>query len=362
MQDFLLSLSESVEFGIIEIEKRGNTMKKILTLCAIFMLVGCKDVGCEAILSNEEKNTLKEYGVLDYVEDDCKNQRTVQKMLHDDFNKDYIKSYCALNIKSTDHVNDLIVAGFSDKEITALLKLDNLDEERITRYKAYTDANTEKTMKDIVLAVNLDMDEEAYENIQIIDDESLDVLISKHYGLAEGYIPSDLVDITSVCQQGVDYSCSTMDKQQLRKEAAADYEAFASYAKEKKGYDIVSIASYRSYDYQKNLYNYWLNEKGQEYADTYYARPGHSEHNGGLAIDISVSEFPFNELDTFEDYEWIVETMKDYGFILRYPEDKVDLTGYGAESWHFRYVGKKLAKELYADGLTLDEYHALEAR
>ncbi|OCN03514.1 hypothetical protein A4S06_06065 [Erysipelotrichaceae bacterium MTC7] len=337
-------------------------MKKLLALCIVVVLAGCSTSGRDAILSSEEKHTLEDYGVLDYVKNDCKNIRTVQKMLHEDFKKEHVKAYCGLNVSKTEFINPLLDLGFSTKQVKALVALDYLDAKRLERYDAYAQKNPEVSMEDVVLAVNLDQDETAYENITLVEDESLDVLINKHYGLPEGYVPSDLVEIQSVCLQGSDYSCSTMDKQQLRKAAVADYEAFVAYVKEKKNYDIVSIASYRSYDYQKNLYAYWKGENGEAYADTYYARPGHSEHNGGLAIDISVRGFPFNELDTFEDYEYLVETFKDYGFVLRYPEDKVDVTGYGAEAWHFRYVGKELAQKLYTSGMTLDEYHALEAR
>ena len=121
---------------------------------------------------------------------------------------------------------------------------------------------------------------------------------------------------------------------------------------------IKAIASYRSFAYQKNLYDYYAQSQGTEYADKYYARPGQSEHNSALAVDVTINDENFNEIEKSEHYDWLLQHMAEYGFILRYPEDKVDVTGYQYESWHLRYVGKDVAKEIVKQGLTLDEYIA----
>ena len=124
------------------------------------------------------------------------------------------------------------------------------------------------------------------------------------------------------------------------------------------GINIKAIASYRSYSYQKNLYDYYANTEGKEYADKYYARPGQSEHNSALAVDVTLNNENFNEIENSEDYDWLINNIANYGFILRYPKDKVEITGYQYESWHLRYVGVEAAQEMTKQNLTLDEYIA----
>ena len=83
-----------------------------------------------------------------------------------------------------------------------------------------------------------------------------------------------------------------------------------------------------------------------------------SEICSALAVDVTINDENFNEIENSEHYDWLLKHIADYGFILRYPEDKVDVTGYQYESWHLRYVGKDIAKEIVKQGLTLDEYIA----
>ena len=121
--------------------------------------------------------------------------------------------------------------------------------------------------------------------------------------------------------------------------------------------NIRAIAGYRTYEYQKGLWDYYASVNGEEYADQYYARPGQSEHNSGLAVDITFNGYNFNEIENYDGYDWILKNMHKYGFILRYPEDKTDVTQYGYESWHIRYVGKEAATKIYKNNWTLEEYH-----
>ena len=145
----------------------------------------------------------------------------------------------------------------------------------------------------------------------------------------------------------------------LREEAANAYYDFAKDAS-KEGIAIRAIATYRSYEYQRMLYNYNLGIYGQVETDKFYARPGQSEHNSGLAIDITFNGHNFTEIEGKEGYDWILNNMHKYGFILRYPKDKVHITRYGYESWHLRYVGKDVAKTIYENDWTLEEYHAMK--
>lgn len=118
-------------------------------------------------------------------------------------------------------------------------------------------------------------------------------------------------------------------------------------------------SGYRSYAVQKYLYDNYVIRDGKEGADRYSARPGHSEHQTGLAIDINKASSSFN--GTTESI-WIANNCAEFGFIIRYPEGKEEITGYKYESWHVRYVGKELAAELYlGDGkfMTLEEYYGI---
>ncbi len=119
------------------------------------------------------------------------------------------------------------------------------------------------------------------------------------------------------------------------------------------GLSIWISSGFRSYNSQSNIYNGYVRRDGQSVADTYSARPGHSEHQTGLAFDLNSISDSF--ADTSEG-KWIAENCHKYGFIIRYPKGKEHLTGYKYESWHLRYLGVEKATEVYNSGLCLEEY------
>ena len=119
------------------------------------------------------------------------------------------------------------------------------------------------------------------------------------------------------------------------------------------GIGLYAVSAYRSWDYQEGLYNRYAERDGKEEADRYSARPGHSEHQTGLAIDLNSLDYAF--ADTPEG-RWIAAHCHEYGFILRYPEGKEEVTGYRYEPWHVRYLGKEIAEKVAASGLCLEEY------
>lgn len=125
--------------------------------------------------------------------------------------------------------------------------------------------------------------------------------------------------------------------------------------------NVSLVSDYRNFEEQKNIYERDLEEKGPGYTDSYTAEPGHSEHQLGLAID--VTNDGTNRLNPdFKDSkeaDWLKENSYKYGFIIRYPKNKKSQTGYEYEPWHLRYLGPKLAKEIYNSGLTLEEYYGL---
>ena len=119
------------------------------------------------------------------------------------------------------------------------------------------------------------------------------------------------------------------------------------------GLNIYISSAYRSYDYQAGLYQRYVGKSGQAEADRYSARPGHSEHQTGLAFDLNTISDEFK--DTAEG-KWVAENCHEYGFIIRYPEGKESVTGYMYEPWHIRYLGVETATAVYNSGLCLEEY------
>jgi len=152
---------------------------------------------------------------------------------------------------------------------------------------------------------------------------------------------------------------------QLRREASdAVVALFAAFTAET-GLQLQSQSSYRSYPTQVSVYNDDVSAHGQAVADTSTARPGTSEHQTGLAIDISALPSKCSLDACFgatPQGTWLAQNAWKYGFLLRYPEDKVAVTGYAYEPWHFRYIGIDLATEMHTEGVTtLEEFFGLPA-
>lgn len=124
------------------------------------------------------------------------------------------------------------------------------------------------------------------------------------------------------------------------------------------GINLTFGSGFRSYSYQNTLYNNYVARDGQAAADTYSARAGYSEHQSGLAIDVnSISHY----FDGTPEAQWLEEHCHEYGFILRYPKDKENITGYQYESWHIRYLGTDLSYPIHNSGLTLEEYFGIDS-
>lgn len=142
-------------------------------------------------------------------------------------------------------------------------------------------------------------------------------------------------------------------------EAQSAFEAMRAEAL-KSNIDLTAFSTFRDFARQKELYEGYVAKDGQEKADRYSARPGFSEHQTGLAFDIGESgaeqHWAAASFGDTEAGQWVAENAHRFGFILRYPEGKEQLTGYMHESWHFRYVGKEVAKEIYDADITLEEY------
>lgn len=131
-------------------------------------------------------------------------------------------------------------------------------------------------------------------------------------------------------------------------------------AARKSGHRLTAFSTYRSFSRQQVLYANYKKRDGQKAADRYSARAGYSEHQSGLGFDIGDSRYPKhfaeNSFAKTRAAKWLAKHAHEYGFVLRYPKGKEKITGYMYESWHFRYVGKSLAKKIHAKNVTMEEY------
>ncbi len=220
----------------------------------------------------------------------------------------------------------------------------------LERYLAYMDKNKTMDLKDVITMVNVNRDYEYYEHEIPADVNKENLLIvNKYYKLSDDFEPKNLVTISNKY---------AYDNNQITEEANDAYISMWNAANED-GYKLIVNSSYRNYQDQEDVYDSIKQSKGSSQADKVAARPGHSEHQSGLAIDV----FEINNqlTGTFKDspaYQWLQDNAYLYGYIERYPENKEDITGYSFESWHWRYVGKEVAKIIHDEDITYDEYYA----
>ena len=260
------------------------------------------------------------------------------------------------------HLNDVLLkkgynkddllkcfASLSFKEITPLLVFNNV--ENMDDY--IQDVTSHRTIQGVFVKNDYT---KYYENVnQVEDAAALDVMINKYNMISTDYIPTLVEASRQYASEGV----------RLRAEA---YDAFKEMESGMLAANIEGIrgvyvtSGYRDAELQKELYDRYLNSKGVQYADAYSARPGSSEHQLGLSMDITATNKESLEFETTEEYAWISANCHKYGFILRYPLGAEKITGYDFEPWHYRYVGEELATKIHNSGLTFDEYYELYMR
>lgn len=373
-------------------KRKKNNKKMILILIIVIILILSlvyilmpKNYG----YNKKAIEVFKENDLYEQIKDKKIYSKTLEEAINQNsFSKEYFLEY--LDIKYIDdkdfisNINKLLNLGYSSKDINAIyekipnsvsiistskynkdiINIMNLSYFRIDNLKRYLDydimevksiydiSNIKKDFnyEDVVTYVNANLDKEYYSSDNLISNEDaskIDVLVNKYHKLDENYEPSDLTIIDSKYASGT---------QKLRKEAQIKFEEMASdMAKE--NLKIYAGSTYRSYTYQKGLYDRYVKKDGFAAAETYSARSGYSEHQLGLAVDIVNGKWDYlSEND--KEYDYLVKNSYKYGFILRYPRGSEYITGYMFEDWHFRYLGIELATKVFNSGLTYDEYIA----
>lgn len=183
-------------------------------------------------------------------------------------------------------------------------------------------------------------------------DKGLFILVNKQNPVDSSYKPDDLTAIKYFAADRPEVG------RFMRAEAAEAFNQLSEVAA-KEGYEIIVTTAYRSYDFQSTLYNNYVKIHGQQKADTFSAQPGKSEHQTGLAADVSSPSVGYQLTDDYihtPEGKWLNDNAYKFGFIIRFPKGKESITGYMYEPWHIRYVGKTAAKEIFNEGLTLEEY------
>ncbi|MDD2409665.1 MAG: M15 family metallopeptidase [Bacilli bacterium] len=255
----------------------------------------------------------------------------------------------------------IIEEEFNDKQIDTLLTKEynpNLTKiisdkyfiyNNLNRYLNYYNENKDIDLNKVISLINVNRDNAFYEKPIKTNykDEKL-MLVNKYYYLDKDYEPENIITTTGT------YSYANNS---LNEETYNAYQELYNAAKID-GHTILIVSSYRNFEYQEELWNERKELYGTRKADEYAARAGHSEHQTGYAVDVADFYDVNDKFGDTESYIWMKENAHKYGFILRYPKDKEDITGYSYEPWHYRYVGKEIANKIYQENITFDEYYA----
>ena len=316
----------------------------------------------EKYINYYQKNNIEGNKVIFMVNNNLENEQYSDKLYNiitcENYDKtnlekyiDYINNY--LNQDNYSCISVITLAENDIKleyndELAELLKEKYFIKGNINRYLDYKNKNNNLSNEDIIRNVNANIDYNFYTNIKSSDiSKGKLMIVNKYYNLSSSY-KGDLVETGN-------YSINSNYKM--------DREAFEAYKKLyedalKNNLHIKIRSAYRSYFDQQYIYNGYVARDGKAESDRYSARAGHSEHQTGLAIDISAASDLWGDFSKTQEFTWMKDNSYKYGFILRYPKDKEYITGYMYEPWHYRYVGVDVAKYIYENNITYDEYYA----
>ena len=287
---------------------------------------------------------------INYYNDYQYKQTNEYKLLEKGYSLEDTKTIFA---KLSETEQQKLIDNDKDDKIISLLEQKYFLEKNLEDYKEYINKNNETDYDKVISIVNVHANHKWYQ-LELNTNKDLGMLmnVNKFYTLSETYTPENLKNID------LPYAYDEEGKNKLIDYA---YDKFLELwqAANDQGFYLMVTSSYRDYESQKEIYDYRVSTWGERKADETAARPGHSEHQTGLVIDMTSKTEPL--ADSFTDskaYEWLKENAYKYGFIERYPEGKTYLTGYNPESWHWRYVGLEAAKTMHDEDITFDEYYA----
>ncbi len=307
--------------------KRKLNYKLIFTIIVIIIAIAAGTIGIKKYIDYRNSNEfkLKQIG---YNETEIKD---ITKLKDDQIKAILKKKYNRLNIK------------FIRQKYFITNNLD--------RYIKYYNNHKDDKISHIVSIVNVCADEDYYDKDTVkktdISKKEL-MLVNKFNYLDENYAPDDIVKVSVQFAYG---------DNEIKKEVYEKFRSMYNDAK-KEGLYLIITSSYRDYNFQKELWDSYANQKGDEWADSVSARAGYSEHQTGYTLDIVTYNANMSSFEKTDEFKWLQDNAYKYGFILRYPKDKEDITGYSYESWHYRYVGKDVATKIKKLGITFDEYYA----
>ena len=283
-------------------------------------------------------------GIINYIKYITSNPYKLKKIGYDQEQIEVI-------LKLEDDEIQNILSRDYNKQIVSFIKqkyfiFDNLD-----RYLAYYKENKSDKLSHVVSIVNVKADYEWYDEDAVEETDTSKgnlMLVNKFHYLTKDYAPKNIVDVKNTYAYG---------DNEIIEEV---YNAFKNMwtAAKKEDLSLIITSSYRDYEFQDTLWNRYASSNSEEWADSVSARAGYSEHQTGLTLDIVTYNCTMNEFEETDEFKWLQKNAHKYGFILRYPKDKTDITGYDYESWHYRYVGVEMAKKIYEEGITFDEYYA----
>ncbi|MBQ3307475.1 MAG: M15 family metallopeptidase [Bacilli bacterium] len=305
----------------------------------------------------ENKTVNKAFESEDYIEDNLDNYSKIkyfdQKDLISNINKllEIGYSNSDINIILSHGTNESVTEFTKHERVHYLEEYFEYDYAKIENYDRYVNYSDQfgSSEEDTIIYINLNIDKEDYVDPFIVEEFSIDMLVNRHRSLKEDYVPSDLVTVDSKYASSNDCQSSRIA-----------YNAFIEmYNKaESEGYQLVINSAYRSYQDQLDIIDTYRNAYGQSYVDKYVARAGFSEHQTGLAFDIGSRNS--NIFADSKEYEWMLQNAHLFGFVLRYDKRYEDITQFRYEPWHYRYVGKEIAKYLYEhNNMSLEEYYVL---
>lgn len=292
-----------------------------------------------------------------------------------EFKVEYFKTYIDLKYyeKSNDIflINKLIEKGYGVEDINLVLKSGNNNSIKTfvegTKYDKLSDflkydyaklslldryieykASNVCTYKDAVVMVNIGLDSEFYDNYIDVNTFSFTMIVNKYHKLSESFVPDDLVDVPKSLIAG-------NGKEQMNRVALEAFQNMARNLTNETTKKIYVSNAYRSYQEQEETYNKLLKQKGESYVNNSVSKPGFSEHQTGLIFNIDV----VGEYNNSVEKEWLKNNAHKYGFILRYPDKKEEITGYKGITKQYRYVGEEVATYIAKNNITFEEYYAM---